>query len=347
MKIGILTFHNIPNFGAILQAYSLCTALRDLGYECEIIDYQCDSIIDRELTYHPHSNKLKDFILRNMVWPVTEKKIAACRRFMSDRNMYSTTRYDKNSIFKANEKYDIFFSGSDMIWDFSVTKSDKTYLLDFTFEDKLRYSYGSSCGDNVWKEQDMKTFLSLLKRYQGIAVREETMRCKLQSIGLGSKLVADPTLLLKPEKWREIAKAPKTRKYVLVYFPTEKNLDAASRYAKKRGLKKVVLNWGIPMFKYLNAAPLSPQEWVGYVMNAEAVFTDSYHGFLFALYFNKPVWIGKTGNRFSSMIDYLEISGVELDKDPLLSNKIDFNHVNAQLNKMREDSLDYLRFVRV
>ena len=31
-KIGILTFHNAHNYGAVLQAYALRTVLRRLGY---------------------------------------------------------------------------------------------------------------------------------------------------------------------------------------------------------------------------------------------------------------------------------------------------------------------------
>ncbi len=49
MKVGILTFHNIPNYGAALQAVALCNAVSKLGLECEIINYKCENIIKREL----------------------------------------------------------------------------------------------------------------------------------------------------------------------------------------------------------------------------------------------------------------------------------------------------------
>ena len=31
MRYGILTYHQIPNYGAVLQAYALCAAIRKLG----------------------------------------------------------------------------------------------------------------------------------------------------------------------------------------------------------------------------------------------------------------------------------------------------------------------------
>ena len=33
MKYGILTYHNIPNIGAILQAQALCEFIRSRGFD--------------------------------------------------------------------------------------------------------------------------------------------------------------------------------------------------------------------------------------------------------------------------------------------------------------------------
>jgi hypothetical protein len=40
MKIGIITFHHIDNYGATLQAYALHKFLKQQGYNVEIIDYR-------------------------------------------------------------------------------------------------------------------------------------------------------------------------------------------------------------------------------------------------------------------------------------------------------------------
>ena len=343
MKIGILTFHNIPNIGAILQSYSLCQALRQLGFECEIIDYNCENIIRRELTYHHHPNIFKDIAIRCFVWPKTVRKIKRCRDFMLSKEMYSVRQYNRQTIADANNHYDILMSGSDMIWDFAVTENDTTYLLDFSADNKYRYSYGSSCGDSVWNKEQLSVVRQLLNRYNRIAVREESMRDILCDLGINAQLVADPTMLLTPDQWGKMAVNPKQDNYVVVYFPSEKNLRAASLYAKKNNLQVIVINWGLPYRGFINCAPNDPMEWVGYLKNAKAVFTNSYHGLLFALYFNKPVWIGKKGNRFSSILDYLGIKGVELDEDIDFQYTIDYNRVDALLDKMRESSLKYLK----
>ena len=37
-KVGIITIHNSPNYGASLQAYALYKYIETRGYDCELID---------------------------------------------------------------------------------------------------------------------------------------------------------------------------------------------------------------------------------------------------------------------------------------------------------------------
>ena len=43
-RVGVITFHNYDNYGAILQSYALQKKLREIGTQPEIIDYRCDYI---------------------------------------------------------------------------------------------------------------------------------------------------------------------------------------------------------------------------------------------------------------------------------------------------------------
>lgn len=52
MRIGILTFHNANNYGAVLQAYCLQETLRRIGFDVEIVDYRNPLIESR---MHPFS----------------------------------------------------------------------------------------------------------------------------------------------------------------------------------------------------------------------------------------------------------------------------------------------------
>ncbi|MCD8318189.1 MAG: polysaccharide pyruvyl transferase family protein [Paraprevotella sp.] len=56
MKIGIITVHNSPNYGASLQSYALWAYIERQGHSCEVIDlhrpYQDDYIPSRR--YRPY-----------------------------------------------------------------------------------------------------------------------------------------------------------------------------------------------------------------------------------------------------------------------------------------------------
>ena len=41
-KVGVLTFLHNGNYGSSLQAYALQKVIRDMGYDCEHIDYDPD-----------------------------------------------------------------------------------------------------------------------------------------------------------------------------------------------------------------------------------------------------------------------------------------------------------------
>ena len=43
-RVGVITFHDYDNYGAILQSYALQRKLKEMGTYPEIIDYRCDYI---------------------------------------------------------------------------------------------------------------------------------------------------------------------------------------------------------------------------------------------------------------------------------------------------------------
>ena len=47
MKVGILTFHNAHNYGAVLQAYALKTCVKQLGHEVRIVRLLCAQVPPR------------------------------------------------------------------------------------------------------------------------------------------------------------------------------------------------------------------------------------------------------------------------------------------------------------
>lgn len=345
MKYGILTFHNIPNIGALLQAYSLCEAIKKLGVDCEIIDYKCDNIEKRELVYKPHPNILKDIALRYL-WIKTQKKIQKCQAYMMSKGLYSNLKYDSSNISSANQEYDAFISGSDMIWNLNVTDHDYTYFQDFVDDSKPKYSYGSSIGDK-WDKEYLNKVKNLLSRFNKISVREEDTCKFIQTLGIECKHVVDPTMLISSDNWMKEALGPKLNGYVLIYFPSKELVASARHYARRNGLKVVNLSTGVPNLRLKNVFPYTPPEWLGYFLNADAVFTNSYHGLLFSLYFKKQVWCANYGNRITSLMNSLGLNNRLLKNDTELCSTIDFSIVEEKIEAMRRESLEYLKSITI
>lgn len=342
MKYGILTYHNIPNFGALLQAYSFCATLRELGTDCDILDYQCENIVQRELTFHPSANPIKTVAHRLLVWPFQRKKIHACQQFI--KPYCSKNQYTRANVQKANNVYDGFIAGSDMIWNREVNGCDQTFFLDFTAHDKYRFSYASSIG-GIWSEEDWTVISSLLGRFNRLSVREEdTAKMIRKQLNLSCESVCDPTMLMLPAVWDKLTVPVYEKNYIVVYFPYPEILAAAKRYASEHAQKVLVLGVGmLPHKGMLLKQVYTPEEWISYIKNANAVFTDSYHGLLFSLYFRRPVWTNNRSNRTISLLKQLGQEQCWIDEDPHFAHVIDYQKVQAALLEMRKKSLDYLK----
>ena len=283
-KIGILTFHDADNLGAVLQAYALKTVIeKDCGAVAEIIDYKCNKIT--ETKYVQKGSGLKNLI---KYIPVSVYYYIKRRSFMKFRNGKlgcSEASYTKENIKKTESDYDIFITGSDQIWNPECSGDDYTYLLDFVSDNSKKYSYAASIGNYDISKAGSK-WLELIKDYSGISVRENSAYEQLEACGISNvKVHADPVMLLSQEDWKSVMSEPIIKeKYVLVYMvlPDVNVMKKATEYAKKHNCK-VISNKTSLEFILHN----SPSEFLSWIYNADYVFTNSFHGTAFSLILNK------------------------------------------------------------
>lgn len=288
MKIGLLTFHDTNNFGSYLQTYGLYKKVVDLGYDCEIIDYKCKAIIEREhigkrkLPLTPRAI-LKDFFIDRVI----RKKYAQLFEWLTT-NAKLSKRYEKRNISEADAIYDKFLVGSDIVWGMDIIEGDTTYFLDFVSEDKKKLAFASSIG-NPWNKQDKVVIAPLLKSFSAIAVREEESAQWVDELtGIKPDVVCDPTMLLTAKDWTTHSSVKYDgEKYVLVYFFTKQNINDAKRYAKRHGLRCYALHHGLPIKGFKSVRPTNLGDFLSLFRNAAFVFTASYHGMLFSIYFNR------------------------------------------------------------
>ena len=128
-KVGILTFHMAHNYGAMLQAYALETAIRNLGYQCEVIDYR--------FPYIDSWSRIEwfdDLINRYGVISGSARYInRLLHGYYSPNNMHIRFNDFERNIIHHSEKiyrnkkeidylpYDVIVFGSDQIWNSALT----------------------------------------------------------------------------------------------------------------------------------------------------------------------------------------------------------------------------------
>lgn len=350
MKIGILTFHNTMNYGSFLQALGMYNALIELGHNCEIIDYECKAIEDSEFSVL----KKRKFNLKSIprYFLITKKQKKKYRKFRRDLYTYMkiSRRYTRETIKNADNNYDIFLVGSDILWDLRLTKYDLTYFLDFTCNHYKKFSFATSIG-RQWDESDIVIIKNLLQSFQKISLREDTSAKWLQEIIPDKKIyaVCDPTMLCDSVYWNSVADTGRKLKgrYVLVYFKTEEILKNAKEYAEYHGYKVVCIGFDFIKNDVKYVIPESIGDFLNLIRGAMAVFTGSYHGLLFSLYFSRQVFVyyrDVTGHnvRLSDIVKRLDIE--KSCTFPLgYNNKLDFTEVNKKIEEWRSYSYNILK----
>ena len=61
-KIGILTFHNAYNYGAVLQCYALQKVIGNKNFNVEVINYNDFNVMDSYRFFPKNNRNLKSFI---------------------------------------------------------------------------------------------------------------------------------------------------------------------------------------------------------------------------------------------------------------------------------------------
>lgn len=349
MKIGIITFINTINFGASLQAYALQEKINQLGYEAEIIQYTNKVIEEKE----KNSGKIKNInsLMKKIVMGKgIKEKVKAFKEFEFQNMKFGLQLTDENSISDLNNYYDYFITGSDQVWNMAITHEDWKYFLNFVNDDNKKISYAASFGNNIFPEEDKKIAGNELRKFKSISVREQSGRKLIKDISdKNATVVLDPTLLLNKSEWEEKIKfKPKLEHYILLYFPQNKKkmFKFAKKLSKRTGYPIVYLSisprifWGTKTI--YNA---SPDEFLGWMKNADYVITGSFHGTAYSLNLQKEFFYEPSGA--GSRIDNIvKITGTEsrsIENENVMGENINYKDVEEKLNSEREKSIEFLK----
>lgn len=348
MNTGILTFNDTLNFGAVLQAYALQQTLENFGYNAEIIRYTNDYIENNEK--HSSGLSLHSIIKKIVMGAGLKRKEKAFRAF-EDKYLHFGKEM-KNNYEIINQYYDKVITGSDQVWNMTLTDKDWHFFLDFVDERKKKISYAPSFGNVKFPKECYEKAAELIKDFHAVSVREQSGSDTIKKIcGVDAKVVVDPTLLLSKSEWesRFDCNPGNGEKYILVYFPHNKKLvfDFVKKLKNKTGLPVVYLSISPKIQTGVRTLyDSSPDEFIGWIKNAEYVVTGSFHGTAFSINLEKQFFYEPTGegSRIDNLVKYTGTHNRDLTKTDVNNIEyMDYNKISSKLDVLRKDSLDWLK----
>ena len=365
MKVDFITRHAIPNYGSILQTYSMQKMLEKLGYEAEVIDYiPLEETSKHMVETNCHipkqglKNKIKRGIYRFVQKPNVDKMHKTFKKYRSQYLNQTQKEYHTLEELKEDlPQADMYCTGSDQLWGKIGTKEyDSAYFLDFVPTDKKCIAYAASFGVDKLPTQLDSKLANLLEKYDRILVRENSAEKIIKEKGIENvKQVLDPTLLLPYSEWEKICEPTKLegKDYILVY-QLHHNKQMENYIKKLEKLTKLPIYRIHPSFYYgLKPGKFiylpTPGQFVSYIKNAKYFLTDSFHGTVFSLIFHTPfvdVLPGETSTRIESILKLVGLENrilKENAKDTWLEEKIDFTKVDTILEQQRQKSLQDLQ----
>jgi len=373
MKIAILTQPLGKNYGGIMQAWALQKVLRDLGHDVTTIDRQSDErpfIKKLLLPFKPLIFKVLGRRLYPELSPEQSQYVYSGMTGFIKNNMQMSQPINSTASLKEHYKsqgYDLVVVGSDQVWRPQYSPNIYNFFVDFLEEGDKAISYAASFGVDNWEFDSNQTQIckELAQKFNAISVREKSAvdLCKDQ-LGVEAQFVLDPTLLVSAAQYEELLTdhSSKNKGKVLTYVldrntSKENIINQVAQHLNKeiftaQPIKDVREATHASDFKIVDDYKYpAVEEWISSFRDADFVITDSFHGCVFSIIFNKPfIAIGNKErglSRFHSLLSTFQLTdrlvlGDEKAILELVDQKVDWESVNTLLTEYQVSSKEFL-----
>ncbi|WP_026493675.1 polysaccharide pyruvyl transferase family protein [Butyrivibrio sp. XPD2002] len=376
MKVGIMSMQRIINYGSFLQSYSLKKNLEMMGASVEMVDYH----VEKPLVFHPkpikksalkkNKSRIEQALRNRLLFPHRLSNEVIDKNKELEKNIHSTYKKEMLPLLGVTEEknynpeLDLLVIGSDEVFNCLQPNSAVGYskeLFGYNSKAKKIISYAASFG-NTMKEGLEKYGIfneisDMLHKLDGVSVRDKNSLSLVENMGCQDvQKNVDPVFLYDYEDETKID-VPESG-YIVVYSYSfridQKESAAILRFAKKHNKKVICVEGYHPYLE--NYVALNPFEVLAYFKNADYIVTDTFHGTVFSIKYNKPfVSIvrggteGSYGNseKLTDLLDTFSLKDRELKNLDELEEKllttIDYKTVNEKIADEKRKSLEYLK----
>ena len=360
MKIILITKHYVKNYGSVLQTYASQELLSRKDGSVSIANYILPEAfglkyMDIILRKHASAGRIKKIVLRAAVLPTMirwkyvfggflKKYLNVCGRPADSCEKLKTELPDA----------DIYCTGSDQVWNPETNRGlQPAYFCEFAPKGKRVVSLAASFGVKTVREKDEALIKRYLKKYSLLSVRERSGIDILTKAGLNGRLILDPVMIETAGFWEKLAAKRKIKQdYVLIYqLNSSRAFDRYAEQAAERLGKKLVRICTRYDQILKNGRPVpvpTVEQWISLFFYADFVITDSFHGTVFSILFQKE-FVNLYPPLFSERLDsLLSMFGIEerhisdCSRFDILDKRIDYRRVNEILDEKRKESLEFI-----
>lgn len=353
MKIGILTYHRVPNYGALLQAVATRVVLQEMGHDVYYVDYYPEYHRKRYKYFSTYDFK-KCGLIGKIRYVIESVKTFSYKRARKRNFELFIKREIEPYCRPMSESYDVIVYGSDQIWRKQAESGTfNPIYFGKMLPAKKHIAYAASMGDMILSSTEKELLKKLVLNLDGIGVREVGLQTLLEGIHINNVIqVLDPTLLITASKWDMIIPAMKfSKKYLLYYGLMNGSFDETLIYdfARKNNWEVIrLVGTATKKNTYHLRTSAGPDEFLNLIRNAEYVFTSSFHGLVFSILYHKQFFTSFKTNaqRAESILSSLGLSDrllTPMCKSLPAVTDINYTDVNKKIVELREPSLKYLK----
>lgn len=348
MKVALLNLPYDENYGGNLQRYALMKTLERMGHDVIHLNlrfkwslpwYKKPYVYMRRLLIKIFKNHQAIVFYEQYSQNKYLNKCVVTDSFYNEHIKHTAIISSHTDFFKY-KNYDAYIVGSDQVW----RKSIADYFLPIFFLDflkdvnvpKMAFAVSFGTNENELSSEEIVKYGILYSKFKAVSVRETSSIRLLEQYGWANpspRHLLDPTFLLSKEEYIGISEDNSVEKqsFVLCYI-----LDVNDE--KKRIIDEICETRDLQPCLVTLGDNVSIPQWLGLFNKAEFVITDSYHGLVFSLIFNKPYRLIRNSFRGNARFDSVfELFGLTDSED-----NPDWGEINSIIEKNKKTAIDFL-----
>ena len=339
MNIHIITVYDSMNYGSYFQGLALTKELEKYG-SVDFVDIHHQNIYIQTII-----RVSKDAIRLRKTSALLE--VQRLIKFVKAQRLFKIIKYDNVG------KDDILIFGSDEIWNISRKKIRKSKeFFGYGFANSNKFSLATSINNTTYKELCTYDYVKQeLLKFRAISVRDGyTKRCIDRLLNQSSILVADPTLMFTKKFYDQYKEAIKDEKYIVVYtygkMLNNHTVEKIKKFANGHGLKTIAIgNW----YKFCDKSLVpTPGQFLSYISKADYIFTDTFHGTLFSIIYEKQFVSFPCGNtKVEETLDLLNLKErICVDNtrvEDIIKKNIDYKVISKNAYNFGEKTREFIR----